>query len=107
MSEEAQNAAPGVTNEPAATLPPGQEQSNVPAQAAEAASNIQPEIHNQSRRKPRTNCRRTGKVARLPIAARQCVSSLLYEGKSYQEIIEFLEGEDFAGITRQNITNWA
>ncbi|MDB6057587.1 MAG: hypothetical protein JWO95_1431 [Verrucomicrobiales bacterium] len=103
MSEEAQNS---IIAESTPTPPPGQEPSNVPAQSAEVVSNPQPKAPVKPR-KPRSNCRRTGKVACLPYSARQCVSNLLYEGKTYQEIIAFLEDEGFTGITRQNITNWA
>ncbi len=51
------------------------------------------------------NCRRKGKIARLPRAIRDMINHMLDDGLPYPVIIEEL-GEAGEGLNTQNLTNW-
>jgi hypothetical protein len=51
------------------------------------------------------NCRRKGKIARLPKATRDMLNQMLDDGLPYPVIIEEL-GEAGEGLNTQNLTNW-
>jgi hypothetical protein len=51
------------------------------------------------------NCRRKGKIARLPRQTRDMINHMLDDGLPYPVIIEEL-GETGEGLNTQNLTNW-
>ena len=54
---------------------------------------------------PKYSHGRTGKVARLPKAARDKINQLMLEGRTYLEIIAEL-GEDGKDLNEDNLSNW-